>query len=142
MIRFFIFSLSMLIAADSIAQQLPPEGSPSVSKPAEKHTKQKTAKTDNPSKLSVTGGLGAASYVGDLVKNSTAFNQLSYASSLGLSYSIISHLNARFDIGLNQVQGYDSKKGGAYPERNLSFKSKILEFSLAAEYTVLDMNKH
>ena len=142
MIRFFIFSLSMLIVADSIAQQLPPEGSPSVSKPAQKHTKQKTVKTDNPSKLSITGGLGAASYVGDLIKNSTAFNQLSYASSLGLSYSIIPHLNARFEIGLNQVQGYDSKKGGAYPKRNLSFKSKILEFSVAAEYTVLDIHKY
>ncbi len=134
--------LAMLLTSASIAQQLPPGGTPSVSKPIEKQTKQKTAKTDNPSRLNITGGIGIANYVGDLIKGSTAFQQSSFSSSVGVNYSIISHLNARFDIGFQNVQGYDSKQGGAHPERNLSFRSRILEFSLAAEYTLLNMNKY
>ena len=133
---------AMLLTSASIAQQMPPGGTPSVSKPAEKQTKQKPAKTDNPSRLSITGGIGIANYVGDLIKGSTAFQQSSFSSGVGLSYAIISHLNARFDIGFHNVQGYDSKQGGAYPGRNLSFRSRILELSLAAEYTLLNMNKY
>ena len=132
----------MLLTSASIAQQLPPEDTHSVSKPAEKKTKQKPEKTDNPSRLSITGGIGIANYVGDLIKGSTAFQQSSFSSSVGLCYAIISHLNARFDIGFHNVQGYDSKQGGAYPGRNLSFRSRILEFSLAAEYTLLNTNKY
>ena len=132
----------MLLTSASIAQQLPPEDTHSVSKPAEKKTKQKPEKTDNPSRLSITGGIGIANYVGDLIKGSTAFQQSSFSSSVGLCYAIISHLNARFDIGFHNVQGYDNKQGGAYPGRNLSFRSRILEFSLAAEYTLLNTNKY
>lgn len=142
-IRLCILCVGILITFKSIAQQLPPPGTPSVAKPAEKQTKKKSVKNnDFPSKLSITGGIGIANYVGDLIKGSTAFQQSSYSVSAGLNYSIISHLNARFDIGFHQVQGYDSKSGGAHPIRNLSFKSKIFEFSLAAEYTLLNMNKH
>lgn len=133
---------AMLLASASIAQQLPPGGTPSVSKPAEKQTKLKPEKTDNQSRLSITGGIGIANYVGDLIKGSTAFQQSSFSSNVGLTYSIIPHLNARFDIGFHNVQGYDSKQGGAYPERNLSFRSRIVEFSLAVEYSLLNMKKY
>jgi outer membrane protein OmpA-like peptidoglycan-associated protein len=126
-----------------MAQQLPPSGTTSVAATSEKKPKKKSEKSNvTPSRLSITAGIGIASYVGDLIKSSTAFNQSSYSTSAGLNYIIIPHLSARFDIGLHQVQGYDSKSGGAYPGRNLSFKSKIIEFSLAAEYTLLDMNKY
>lgn len=126
-----------------MAQQLPPSGTPSVAATSEKNPKKKPEKSsDALTRLSITGGIGVASYVGDLIKTSTAFNQSSYSMSAGLNYLIIPHLSARFDVGLHQVQGYDSKSGGAYPGRNLSFKSKILEFAVSAEYTLLDMNKH
>ena len=140
--RILLAFLILLMGLNVAAQQLPPSGTEPVNKTTKKKPGKKAAKASNPSKLSIMGGLGASSYVGDLVGDNTTFGQLSYASSLGLSYSIIPHLNARIEIGLNQVQGYDSKKGGAHPERNLSFKSKIFEFSVVAEYTVLDMNKH
>lgn len=140
--RILFAFLILLMGLNVAAQQLPPSGTEPVTKTNKKKSEKKAVNDSNPSKFSITGGLGAASYVGDLVADNTTFGQLSYASSLGLSYSIIPHLNARFEIGLNQVQGYDSKKGGAHPQRNLSFKSTILEFSIVAEYTVLDLNKH
>jgi outer membrane protein OmpA-like peptidoglycan-associated protein len=142
LIRLGILLSGMLITFNSIAQQLPPSGTPSVAATTQKQPKKKPVKTDNPSKLSITGGIGIANYVGDLIKGSTAFQQSSFSGSVGLNYAIISHLNARFDIGFHNVQGYDSKDGGAHPERNLSFRSRIIEFSLAAEYTLLNMDKH
>lgn len=142
--RLSTLSLAMMISFNSIAQQLPPSGTTSV---ASKTTqKQETKKPSNASakssRLSITGGLGIASYIGDLIKSNTAFTQSSYSINAGLSYSIIRHLNARFDIGFHNVQGYDSKTGGAHPERNLSFRSNILEFSVGAEYTVMNMDNH
>lgn len=143
MIRLSILSLAMLFTISANAQQLPPKGTNPVTKSVQKQPKKKNLKSNNnPSKISITGGIGIANYVGDLIKTNTAFQQSSYSISAGLNYAIIDHLNARFDIGFHQVQGYDSKAGGAHPERNLSFKSKILEFSLAAEYTLLNMDKY
>lgn len=143
MIRLSILCLGILITSNAIGQQLPPAGTPSVAKKTdEKQPKKKPAKTDNISKLSITGGIGIANYVGDLIKGNTAFQQSSYSSSIGLNYAFIPNLSARFDIGFHNVQGYDSKEGGAHPERNLSFRSKIIEFSLAAEFTLMNMDKH
>jgi len=142
-IRLSILCLGILITSNAIGQQLPPPGTPSVAKKTdEKQPKKKPAKTDNISKLSITGGIGIANYVGDLIKGNTAFQQSSYSGSIGLNYAFIPNLSARFDIGFHNVQGYDSKEGGAHPERNLSFRSKIIEFSLAAEFTLMNMDKH
>lgn len=144
MIRLSILCLGMLITANSVGQQLPPAGTPSVAKKTdEKQPKKKPGKNnDNISKLSITGGLGIANYVGDLIKGNTAFQQSSFSSSIGLNYAFIPNLAARFDIGYHNVQGYDSKEGGAHPDRNLSFRSRIIEFALAAEFTLMNMDKH
>ncbi|MBL7703769.1 MAG: OmpA family protein [Ferruginibacter sp.] len=144
MIRISILLAGILTTSNSFAQQLPPPGTPSVAKRShEKEAVKKPEKnTDKKSRLSVTAGLGIANYLGDLTRGNTAFQQSSYAGSLGLSYAIAPLLNARFDIGLHNVQGYDSKAGGAHPERNLSFKSKIIEFSLAAEFSFVNLNRH
>jgi outer membrane protein OmpA-like peptidoglycan-associated protein len=142
-IKIFLTFSVLMMGLNVAGQQLPPSGTPSVVTSAEKSPKKKVAKNnDNPSKLSVTGGIGIANYVGDLIKSSTAFQQSSFSVTAGLNYSFIPNLSARFDIGFQNVQGYDSKSGGAYPGRNLSFRSRILEFSLAAEYTLLNMDKH
>jgi outer membrane protein OmpA-like peptidoglycan-associated protein len=143
MMRLSMLCLITILAFNCLAQQMPPSGTPSVARPAEKQAKKKPVKTSsNKSKLSFTGGIGIANYVGDLINSNTAFQQSSYSVNAGLNYAIISHLNARFDIGFHNVQGYDSKPGGAHPERNLSFRSKIIEFSLAAEFTLMNMDKH
>lgn len=139
---FLAFSV-LLIGLHVSGQQLPPNGTPSVAKTVEKQPKKKQVKSKSASsKLHVTGGIGIANYVGDLIDGNAAFQQSSYSINAGLSYSIIPRLAARFDIGFHNVQGYDNKTGGAHPERNLSFRSNILEFSLAAEYTVLNMEDH
>lgn len=144
MIRLSILFVGILITSNSKGQQMPPPGTPSVAKKTdEKQPKKKPAKNnDNTAKLTITGGLGIANYVGDLIKGNTAFQQSSFSSSIGLNYAFIPNLAARFDIGYHNVQGYDSKEGGAHPERNLSFRSRIIEFSLAAEFTLINMNKH
>ena len=143
MIRLSMLCLVTMVTFNSFAQQLPPSGTPSVAKPTEKQVKKKPVKnTTNSSKLSFTAGIGIANYVGDLINGNTAFQQSSYSINAGLNYAIIAHLNARFDIGFHNVQGYDSKPGGAHPERNLSFRSNIIEFSLAAEFTLMNMDKH
>jgi outer membrane protein OmpA-like peptidoglycan-associated protein len=143
--KIFLVFLALGVGLNIAAQQLPPSGTPSVVTPAEKKAKKKSnpAKNDGtPSRLSITAGIGIASYVGDLIKSSTAFQQSSYSLNAGINYAIIPHLSARFDIGIHNVQGYDSKSGGAHPERNLSFRSNILEFAVSAEYTLLNMDKY
>jgi len=143
MIRLSILCLGILITSNAVGQQLPPPGTPSVAKKTdEKQPKKKPAKSDYASKLSITAGIGIANYVGDLIKGNTAFQQSSFSSSIGLNYAFIPNVSARFDIGFHNVQGYDSKEGGAHPERNLSFRSRIIEFSLAAEFTLMNMDKH
>jgi outer membrane protein OmpA-like peptidoglycan-associated protein len=145
MMRVCIFSFTLLLTLHSIAQQLPPSGTPSVAaKPINEDVKKETVKKkkDFQSKLSITAGIGIASYVGDLIKSSTAFQQSSYSINAGLSYAFIPNLSARFDIGFHNVQGYDNKAGGAHPERNLSFKSKVIEFAFSAEFTLMNMNRY
>lgn len=145
MTRFRLLPLAIMLSLNCIAQQLPPAGTPSVAtRPAQKEVVNKKAekKAAPSARLSITAGIGIASYIGDLINSNTAFQQSSYSINAGLNYSLSNHFNARFDLGFHNVQGYDSKSGGAHPDRNLSFRSNILEFSLGAEYTVLNMNNH
>jgi hypothetical protein len=124
MIRSCMLFLAMLAASKSIAQQLPPSGTPSVAATSGAKQVTKSEKGSSSShKLSFTAGIGIANYVGDLINGATAFGQSSYSINAGVSYSIIPHISARFDIGFHNVQGYDTKSGGAHPERNLSFRS-------------------
>jgi len=88
MIRLSILSIGILITSNSVGQQLPPPGTPSVAKPAEKQPKKKPAKNnDSPSKLSITGGIGIANYVGDLIKGNTAFQQSSFSVNAGVKFT-------------------------------------------------------
>lgn len=139
MIRLSILSLGIMATVAASAQQLPPRGTPSVAKKSEEKKPEKSHKLAG---LSITGGLGIANYIGDLIKGNTAFQQSSFSTSLGLNYAFIPNLAARFDIGFHNVQGYDSKSGGAHPDRNLSFRSRVIEFSLAAEFTLMNMDKY
>ena len=98
--RILLAFLVLLIGLNVTAQQLPPIGTDPVNKTTKEKPGKKAAKFVNPSRLSIVGGLGGASYVGDLVDDNTTFGQLSYAFSLGLSYTVSRHLNARIEIGL------------------------------------------
>ena len=93
------------------------------------------------SKFSVSAGAGISNYYGDLIKKSSFFAQPSYAFSAGAQYAITPNLAARLDLGFQKLQGSDSKPGGAHPERNLRFESDVFDFAIAAEYTILNLDK-
>ena len=93
------------------------------------------------SKFSVSVGAGVSNYYGDLSKKGNFFSQPSYSFSAGVKYAVTSNFAARLDLGFQKLQGSDSKPGGAHPERNLRFESDVFDFAIAAEYTVLNLDK-
>lgn len=92
------------------------------------------------SRFSISAGLGIANYYGDLKKNNS-FSQMGLSFNAGLSYSITKKLAAKLNVGVQRLQGSDSKSGGAHPDRNLNFKSNVVDFALGGEYTILDLNR-
>jgi len=93
------------------------------------------------SKFKVSIGAGTANYYGDLIKKDIGFTQPCFSFSAGMSYAITGNFAARLDVGIQKLQGSDGKKGGAHPGRNLSFKSNVIDFSIAGEYTILNLDK-
>lgn len=122
--KFYLIASSLLITLGTNAQKSP-----------------KKQGDDDYSKFSVSLGAGAANYYGDLIKNNISLSQLGYSLSAGAHYAFSPRIAARFDLGYQKLEGSDSKSGGAYPNRNLSFKSNVFDFSLGAEFTILNLNK-
>lgn len=98
---------------------------------------------DNPN-FDISLNAGVSSYYGDLTENAKLFNQSSYAFNLGAVYNLNPHIAFRADLGYCEVQAADSKnKRADLRARNLSFKSNVLDFNLALEYTPIDIiNTH
>ncbi len=96
-------------------------------------------KSINPS-LDFSSALGVSSYYGDLVQKSPVFREPSFSISEGIAYNLNPHLSFRSEFSYSKVQAKDSKN--SRPDliaRNLSFKSSIWDFSLAAEYNAIDI---
>lgn len=93
------------------------------------------------SKFSVSAGAGISNYYGDLIKKNRLFAQPSYSFSAGTQYAITPNFAAKLDLGFQKLQGSDSKPGGAYPQRYLRFESDVFDFAIAAEYTILNLDK-
>jgi len=106
---------------------------------AQESPKNQDAGSDSKFKVSI--GAGTANYYGDLIKKDIGFTQPCFSFSGALSYAVTSKFAVRLDVGIQKVQGSDSKKGGAHPGRNLSFKSNVIDFALAGEYTILNLDK-
>jgi len=123
MFKFTLIVLGLLFAFNSNAQNSPQSLNGAYS-----------------SKYNVFVGVGTANYYGDLMKKS-GFSQSSYSFSAGMSYSFTSKLAAKLNIGMQKIQGSDSKPGGAHPDRNLNFKSNVYDFSISGEYTILNLDK-
>ena len=71
------------------------------------------------------------------------FKQASYSFSAGAAYAFSKKISARFDIGIHKIQAADSKNSGAqYKARNLSFKSNLFDISIAAQYSILDLDRY
>lgn len=124
--KLYILSFGLLIALNSNAQKSP-----------------ENLNGAKRSKFSVHVGAGLAAYHGDLMQSdANMFKQSSYSFSAGTSYAFTKKISARFDIGIQKLQAADSKNSGdQYKARNLSFKSNVVDISLSAEYSILDL-KH
>ncbi len=124
-IKFYLIATVLLVAFSTNAQKSP----------------KKMGSSDY-SKFSVSLGGGIANYYGDLIKKRINLTQFGASLSAGAQYAFSPRIAARFDLSYEKLQGSDNKSGGAYPNsRGLSFKSNVFDFSLAAEFTVLDLNK-
>lgn len=104
--------------------------------------KTKPEKIVTVSKLSLSFGLGDANYYGDLIKGNSVFTQNSFSLGGAATYNFTPHFAGRFNLGILQIKGDDSQSGGAHPSRNLSVKTTIFDFSIAAEVDISDMLKH
>ncbi len=93
------------------------------------------------SAMELTGGVGIASYYGDLIQGSPLFQQPSYAISIGAAHYFSPHWSVRGDISILKVQAKDSKnKRDDLKARNLSFKSGIWEVNVAGQYDLFDLS--
>ena len=121
--KFTLILLGLLLTLNTNAQESP-----------------KNLDGESNSKFSITAGVGTANYYGDLKKKNAFFSQTGISFSAGLSYSITKKLAARLDVGIQKLQGSDSKSGGAHKSRNLSFKSTVFDFAISGEYTILNLD--
>lgn len=76
-------------------------------------------------------GLGLMNYNGDLQKPSFTFNQGRPALTLGSNIYVMDHFSVNASLTGGGIGANDAI--GAWPRRNLNFKSNIIDFSLTAE---------
>jgi len=85
---------------------------------------------------------GFANYSGDIQQKNFTLQQSQGAFGIGVSYELNDHFAIRSDLNFAKVAGDDkySKNMDTKP-RNLNFKSNITEFSVAAEYSLLSLDR-
>ena len=125
--KLYILTSGLLIALNANAQKSP-----------------ETLNGSQASKFSIHAGAGIAAYHGDLMQSdANMFKQASYSFSAGAAYAFTKKISATFDIGIHKIQAADSKNSGAqYKARNLSFKSNLFDISIAAQYSILDLDRY
>ena len=74
---------------------------------------------------------GIANYQGDLKAKSFSFSKSKMLFSLGARYDLTEHLVARSYISMTSLQAHDKDGTASMKLRNLSFKSKILEWEVS-----------
>lgn len=89
-----------------------------------------------------SGRFGLAGYHGDLKEKTVTLSQSNLMGSLGVQYDINEHIVARSYITYTSLQADDKKGNVAMQQRNLNFKSTILDWELSAQYNILDLNYH
>ena len=82
---------------------------------------------------------GVANYQGDLVDK--PYQNSRGAAGLTLSYQLNSHFSLRAGLTLAKVAGADSLNKKELRMRNLSFQSRITEFSLVGEFNTFDLEQ-
>lgn len=87
-----------------------------------------------------SGRLGLAGYQGDLKAQAISFSQTKPMLSLGARYDLSEHLTARSYFSFTSLKADDKKGGSTMQQRNLNFKTKILDWELTAQYSLFNLN--
>lgn len=83
---------------------------------------------------------GLMGYQGDLKEISVG--QSNIMGSIGARYDITEHLMARSYFAYGSLQADDKKGPPLMQLRNLNFQTKILDWELAGQYNILNLNDH
>src|SRR6185369_10552144 len=70
---------------------------------------------------------GLAGYQGDLKAKAISLSQSSLLFSLGVRYDLSEHLSARSYVTLTSLKADDKKGNSIMQQRNLNFRSKVLD---------------
>jgi len=84
---------------------------------------------------------GFANYYGDLQNKPFTLDQAKGVFGIGAKYDLTEKISLRTGIMFGKIAATDAKNKAALQFRNLSFESKIFEFSLGGEYTFFDMQE-
>src|SRR5215204_1278342 len=85
---------------------------------------------------------GFSNYQGDLQDRTFTFDQSNGAFGAGIKYDLTSYFSVRTGFKYGSIQGDDKLNKPILQARNLSFKSKILEFNLLGEYVFFDLDQN
>lgn len=89
-----------------------------------------------------SGRLGLAGYQGDLKAKSISVSQSKLMGSIGARYDLSEHLVARSYLTLTSLQGDDKKGTALMKQRNLNFKTKLIDWELTGQYSFFSLNYH
>ena len=83
---------------------------------------------------------GYANYQGDLKAHSISLKQGRFLGSIGARYDLSEHLAARTYISFTGLRADDSKGTTTMQRRNLSFRTKLLDWEVGAQYNFFSLN--
>jgi opacity protein-like surface antigen len=84
--------------------------------------------------------LGLAGYHGDLKAHKISLSQTRFMGSIGARYDLSEHLSARTYLTFASLQADDKKGTTAMQQRNLHFKTSLLDWELTAQYNIFSLN--
>jgi hypothetical protein len=97
--------------------------------------------TANSQQFFTTVFAGAANYSGDISDKALTLVRAKPAWGVGLMYELTPHFLIRADFHSGRLYAND-KYSGSNTARNLSFNSDIAEFSIGAEYVLLNLYQY
>jgi opacity protein-like surface antigen len=89
-----------------------------------------------------SGRLGLAGYQGDLKATSISLSQTKLMGSIGARYDLTEHFMARSYLTLTSLKADDKKGTDIMKQRNLNFKTKLIDWELTGQYSFFSLNYH
>ncbi len=87
-----------------------------------------------------SGRLGVTAYQGDLKAKAISLSQSKPMFSIGARYDLSEHIAVRSYFTFTSLRADDKKGTATMQQRNLNFKTKILDWELTAQYNFFDLN--